>query len=68
MGLGEALVTPTVVGITTGTHRNADCPLKKTPIKHNKYAVNQKLKHFDDIRVVIGRIGVVFYKIRYVPS
>jgi len=55
---------------TPGTHRNADCLLKNTPIKLNKYVVNQKLEHFDDIsfRELSGRIKVVVYKIRFVPS
>jgi hypothetical protein len=29
-------------GSIVGTHRNGDCLLKNTPIKHNKYVVNKK--------------------------
>ena len=38
----------------------ADCLLKKTSTKHNKYAVNENLEHVDDIsfRELIGRIRV----------
>jgi hypothetical protein len=37
--------------------------IKNTPTKHNKYDINQKLNHFDDIslRKHFGRIGVFFY-------
>jgi hypothetical protein len=36
-------------GSTVNTHRDADCLLKNTPTKHNKYVVYQKLKHFNHI-------------------
>jgi hypothetical protein len=41
---------------------------KNTSTKHNKYVVNQKLEHVEDIsfRELFGRIRVVFYKIRFV--
>ena len=44
--------------------------VEKYAIKLNKYDVNQKLEHFDDIsfRELSGRIKVVDYKIRFVPS
>ena len=44
--------------------------VEKYAIKLNKYDVNQKLEHFDDIsfRELSGRIKVVVYKIRFVPS
>jgi hypothetical protein len=43
---------------------------KNTSTKHNKYVVNQKLEHVEDIsfREFFGRIRVVFYKIRFVSS
>jgi hypothetical protein len=43
---------------------------KNTSTKHNKYVVNQKLEHVEDIsfRELFGRIRVVFYKIRFVSS
>ena len=43
---------------------------KNTSTKHNKYVVNQKLEHVEDIsfRKLFGRIRVVFYKIRFVSS
>jgi len=43
-------------------HRYADCLLKYTFIKQNKYVDNQKLEHGDDIcfRKLFGRIGVFF--------
>jgi TfoX/Sxy family transcriptional regulator of competence genes len=46
----------------------ADGLLKNTPTKDNKYFVNQKLEHVDDIsfRELFG--GVNFYKIRYISS
>jgi hypothetical protein len=55
---------------TAGTHRNADYLLKNTTMKLNKYVVNQKLELFDDIsfKELYGRIKVVAYKIRFVPS
>jgi hypothetical protein len=55
---------------TVGTHRYADCLLKNTYTKYNKYVVNQKLEHVEDIsfREHFGRIRVVFYKIRSVSS
>jgi len=36
--------------------------LKNTTTKHNKYIVNPKFEHFDDIsfRELFGRVGVVF--------
>ena len=48
----------------------ADCLLKNTSTKNNKYVVNQKLEHVDDIsfRELFGRIRVVFYNILSVPS
>jgi hypothetical protein len=55
-----------------GTHRNADCLLKNTFTKQNKYVVNQHLEHFGDISVreLFGRIGVGFFLhiLRFVPS
>ena len=53
---------------TVHTQRNADCLLENT---NNKYVINKKiLVHFNDIsfRECFGRIRVVFYKIRCVPS
>ena len=49
---------------TVCTNSYADCLLKNTSIKHNKYAVKQKLEHVDDInfREVFGRIRVVCFK------
>jgi hypothetical protein len=43
---------------------------KNTTIKLNKYVVNQKIEHFDDIsfKELDDRIKVVAYKIRFVPS
>ena len=40
----------------------ADCLLKNTSTKENKYVVNQKLEHVDDIsfRELFGSIRVVF--------
>jgi hypothetical protein len=34
---------------TEDIHGNADCPLKNTPTKQNKYVINQKLEQFNDI-------------------
>jgi hypothetical protein len=34
----------------------------------SKHGINQKLEHFYDIKELFGRIGVVFYKTRFVPS
>ena len=47
-----------------------DCLLKNRSTKQNKYVVNQKLEHVDDInsRELFGKIRVAAYKIRYVPS
>ena len=47
---------------TVCTHGYADCLLKNTSTKHNKYVVNQKLEHVDDIifRELFGRISVFF--------
>jgi hypothetical protein len=47
---------------TVGTDRYADCLLENTSIKHNKYVVNQRFEHVDDIsfREFFGRIRVVF--------
>ena len=57
---------------TICTHGYADCLLKKTTSnKYNKYGVNQKHEHVDDIsfRELFGRIRVgFFFKIRSVPS
>ena len=55
---------------TICTHRYGDCLLKNMSTKDNKYGVNQKLEHVDDIsfRELFDRIRVVFYKIRSVPS
>jgi hypothetical protein len=43
---------------TVCTHRYADCLLKNTSTKHNKYAVNQKLELVENIsfRKLFGRI------------
>ena len=51
---------------TVCTHRYADCLMKNTSTKENKYVVNQNLEHVDDIsfRELFGRIRVMFYKIR----
>jgi hypothetical protein len=48
---------------TVCTHRYADCLLKNTSTKENKYGVNQKLEHVDDIsfRELFGRISVFFF-------
>jgi hypothetical protein len=49
---------------TVCTHRYADCLLINMSTKHNKYVVNQKLEHFDDIsfRELYGRwIRVVLF-------
>ena len=45
-------------------NRYAECLLKNTSTKENKYVVNQNLEHFDDIsfRELFGRIRVVFFK------
>ena len=55
---------------TVCTHRYADCLLKNMSTKDNKYVVNQQLGHVDDnsFRELFGRIRVVLYKIRSVPS
>ena len=37
---------------TTCTHRDANCLLKHTFTKDNKYVVNQKLDHVDDISFI----------------
>jgi hypothetical protein len=54
------------------TNLYADCLLKNTSTKYNKYAVNQKLEHVDDIsfRELFGSVFsfFFFYKIRSVPS
>ena len=52
---------------TKGNH----CLLKNTSTKYNKYVVNQKLEHIDDIsfRELFGRIRVFyFYKIMSLPT
>jgi hypothetical protein len=43
---------------TVCTHRYVNCLLKNTSTKDNKYVVNQKLEHVDDIsfRELFGRI------------
>jgi len=48
----------------------ADCLLKNTSTKENKYVVNQTLEHVDDIsfREIFGRIRVFSYKVKSVPS
>ena len=50
-------------------HRYADCLLKNTSTKHNKYVVNQKREHVDDInfKELSGRIRVGFYKLSTLP-
>jgi hypothetical protein len=50
------------------THRYADCLLKNMSTK-NKYVVNQKPEHADDIsfRELFGKIKMFLYKIRSVP-
>jgi hypothetical protein len=50
-------------GSTVCTNRYADCLFKNTSIKDNKYVVNQKLEHVDDIsfREHFDRIRVVFF-------
>ena len=42
---------------TASTYENTNCLLKNTPNKHNKYVVNTKFKHFDDVspREIFGR-------------
>jgi hypothetical protein len=47
---------------TVCTHRYADCLLKNTSTKYNKYVVNQKLELVDDIslRELFPIIRVVF--------
>jgi hypothetical protein len=54
----------TLYTIIPTTHSYADCLLKNTSIRHNKYAVKQNLEHVDDInfRDVFGRIRVVCFK------
>ena len=56
-------------GSTVGTHGNADCLLKTTYIKHNKYVVNQKLEYYDDIsfRELNGKIIVIFLQNKICP-
>jgi hypothetical protein len=48
---------------TVCAHRFADCLLKNTLTKDNRYVVNQKLEHVDDLsfRELFGRIKVVFF-------
>jgi hypothetical protein len=43
-----------------GTDSKADCLLKNTSTKHNKYIVNQKLENVEDIslRELFGRIRI----------
>ena len=55
---------------TVCTHRYTNCLLKNTSTKHNKYVVNQKLEHVEDIsfRELFARIRVEFHKIRSVSS
>jgi hypothetical protein len=55
---------------TVCTHRYADCLLKNTSTKDNKYVVIKKIEHVDDIsfRELSGRNRVAFNKIRSVPS
>jgi len=52
-------------GSTVCTHMYADSLLKNTSTKDNKYVVNQKLEHVDDIsfREHFSRIRVVFKKL-----
>ena len=47
----------------------ADCLLKNTSIKHNKYVVNQTLEHVDDIsfRELFGRIRDLFLQNKICP-
>jgi len=47
---------------TVGTQWNSDSLLKNTSTIHNKYVINQKLKHFDDIRFrdILDRIRMFF--------
>jgi len=54
---------------TVCTHSYADYLLKNTSIKHNKYAVKQKLEHIDDInfREVFGRIRVFLFLNKICP-
>ena len=44
--------------------------LKNTSTKYSKYVVSQNIEHVDDnrFRELFGRIRVLCYKIRYVPS
>ena len=37
------------MGKLKSSHRYANCLLKNTSTKHNKYVVNQSLAHIDDI-------------------
>jgi hypothetical protein len=48
---------------TVCTHRYADCLLKNTSTKNNKYVVNQKLEHVVDIsfRELFGKIRADFF-------
>ena len=54
---------------TVCTHRYADCLLKNTSTKENKYVVNQQLEHVDDIsfRELFGRIRVIFSQNKICP-
>ena len=51
------------------THGYALCLLKNTSTKYNKYGVNQKHEHVDDIsfRELFGRIRVVFFQNKICP-
>jgi hypothetical protein len=48
---------------TVCTHKYVDCLLKNISNKHNKYIVNKKLKHFNDISY-----SELFGKIRFIPN
>ena len=53
------------------THMYANSLLKNTSIKHNKYVVNQKLEHVDDIsfRQLFSRIRLFYTQYdRSLPS
>ena len=54
---------------TVCTHRYVDCLLKNMSTKGNKYVVNEKLEHVDDIsfRELFDRIIVVFLQNKICP-
>jgi hypothetical protein len=55
---------------TICSHRYVDCLLENTSRRHSKCVFNETLGHVDDFsfRERFGRIRVVIYKVKYVPS